>query len=168
MAVPLFCCLEIKFPSIMSIFGVELQPGGTFSWCVFAQSPILQHKVHFHKWYCRGIGWWGVPLCGQVLWSLSAWEVDGHCSRNRWPLILPLCEDERPHTTPAHTFLVFLFSFILVLGNLHFLPLSTSSKLGSENYFCTSEAVLTEESNKRKSLISSCPSSLTLSPLPDF
>lgn len=35
------------------------------------------------------------------------------------------------HHTPTHTFLVFLFCFILVFGNLYFLPLHSSWKIKS-------------------------------------
>lgn len=52
-----------------------------------------------------------------------------------WAMISPLSSatpcSVSLHATPTHTFLVFLFSIILVPGNLYFLPLNTSWKFKS-------------------------------------
>lgn len=71
----LFSCLETKFPSIMSIFAVDLLPSGTFLWCVcllrpnsslcLTSSQILKCRLHVHTLHFK------VPSHVQVFWSMS-------------------------------------------------------------------------------------------------
>jgi hypothetical protein len=146
--------LKIKFPSIISIFGVDLLLGCTF-WCVCLLRPccsscltsftVLKCRLHFPEWlwgFSSMFAWpWEHKLTFEVYYTLFVLSFP--------PSSYNCAGGVQPHSTPPHTFLIFLLSFILVLGNLYFLPLNPSWKLSSENFFTSGNCHLLETSSFR-------------------